>query len=131
MRNLRNSKGFTLIELMIVVVIIGILAAIAIPKFNNATAMAKEKEADLVLKNLYTMQNTYFAQWGAVRGQRWRSCRRSAGRTRTRSRATPTSTTRRSPSFDATADVCLALKGAATGYSPRSINTATGVIQDC
>jgi prepilin-type N-terminal cleavage/methylation domain-containing protein len=65
MRNLRNSKGFTLIELMIVVVIIGILAAIAIPKFGQASARAKEKEADGILKQYYTLQSAYYAQNGA------------------------------------------------------------------
>lgn len=64
MRNLRNRDGFTLIELMIVVVIIGILAAIAIPKFNNASARAKEKEADGILKQFYTLQQTYRAEHG-------------------------------------------------------------------
>jgi prepilin-type N-terminal cleavage/methylation domain-containing protein len=64
MRNLRNSKGFTLIELMIVVVIIGILAAIAIPKFGAASDRAKEKEADGILKQMYTLQSAYFAQHG-------------------------------------------------------------------
>jgi type II secretion system protein G len=63
-RSLRNNKGFTLIELMIVVVIIGILAALAIPRFNQATARAKEKEADGVLKAYYTMQQTYKAANG-------------------------------------------------------------------
>ena len=66
MRNLRNRKGFTLIELMIVVVIIGILAAIAIPKFNQASARAKEKEADGILKQIYTLQMTYTANHGAA-----------------------------------------------------------------
>jgi prepilin-type N-terminal cleavage/methylation domain-containing protein len=65
MRNLRNRKGFTLIELMIVVVIIGILAAIAIPKFNNASARAKEKEADGILSQVYRLQETYYAEHGA------------------------------------------------------------------
>jgi prepilin-type N-terminal cleavage/methylation domain-containing protein len=64
MRSIRNTKGFTLIELMIVVVIIGILAALAIPKFNNASARAKEREADGILKQIYTLQMTYYAQNG-------------------------------------------------------------------
>jgi type II secretion system protein G len=63
-RHLRNSKGFTLIELMIVVVIIGILAALAIPRFTQASARAKEKEADGILKQIFTLQNAYLANYG-------------------------------------------------------------------
>ena len=42
---LRKAKGFTLIELMIVVAIIGIMAAIAIPNFLNYMCKAKQSEA--------------------------------------------------------------------------------------
>ena len=65
MRNVRNNKGFTLIELMIVVVIIGILAAIAIPKFSSVSKNAKQAEAGPVLKQICTLALTYKDQRGA------------------------------------------------------------------
>jgi len=54
-----RQKGFTLIELMIVVVIIGILAALAIPRFMTATTRSKQSEAKGILKQVYTMQHAY------------------------------------------------------------------------
>ena len=61
-RFLTNKKGFTLIELMIVVAIIGILAAIAIPNFMAYQCKAKQSEAKGNLGNLRTMQEAYFAE---------------------------------------------------------------------
>lgn len=56
------KKGFTLIELMIVVAIIGILAAIAIPNFIKFQARAKTSEAKTNLKAVYTAQRAYFQE---------------------------------------------------------------------
>ncbi|WP_313146326.1 pilin [Stenotrophomonas sp.] len=51
---MKNQKGFTLIELMIVVAIIAILAAIAIPQYNDFTARAQMSEAYTLAAGLKT-----------------------------------------------------------------------------
>ena len=56
------QKGFTLIELMIVVAIIGILAAIAIPNFIKFQARSKQSEAKANLKAIFTAQKAYYQE---------------------------------------------------------------------
>lgn len=57
----RNRKGFTLIELMIVVAILGILAAVAIPAFLKYIKRSKSSEAVINLRKLYDGSVTYFS----------------------------------------------------------------------
>ncbi len=69
----RNEKGFTLIELMIVVAILGILAAIAIPNFMRFQAKSKQSEAKTNLGAIGTTaeawrseNDTYAATWAQL-----------------------------------------------------------------
>lgn len=59
----RNQKGFTLIELMIVIAIIGILAAIAIPQFAKYRARSFNASALSDCRNIRTDLEGHYAEW--------------------------------------------------------------------
>jgi prepilin-type N-terminal cleavage/methylation domain-containing protein len=60
-----KARGFTLVELMVVIVIIGILAAVAVPKFLDASSKAKASEFPTVLTAVYTGEMAYQAERGS------------------------------------------------------------------
>ena len=98
------QKGFTLIELMIVVAIIGILAAIAIPNFIKFQARSKQSEVKANLKAIYTAQKAYLQEkdrysgiiseigFSPERGNRYAYYVGGNSACEARSTATPTST---------------------------------------
>jgi type II secretion system protein G len=61
----RNQKGFTLVELLIVIIIIAVLAAIAIPKFANSTTKGKESTLRANLKVMRNAIDLFRADTGA------------------------------------------------------------------
>ncbi len=62
MKNARNQKGFTLVELMITVVIVGVLASVAIPLYQANVKRAKGSEAEAALGTIRTALRVYYAE---------------------------------------------------------------------
>lgn len=63
-----NDKGFTLIELMIVVGIIGILVAIAAPNFARYQSKARQSEAKIALSAIYGAEKSFYSEYSAYAG---------------------------------------------------------------
>ncbi len=61
----KKQDGFTLIELMIVVAIIGILSAIAIPNFARYQSKSRQSEAKIALASIYGGEKAFFAEYSA------------------------------------------------------------------
>jgi prepilin-type N-terminal cleavage/methylation domain-containing protein len=63
LKRLRNSKGFTLIELMIVIAIIGILAAVAIPQFAKYRSRSFNTQALGDTRTVKMEAQAYYSEW--------------------------------------------------------------------
>lgn len=65
MKNTRtlNQQGFSLVELMIVVAIIGLLAAVGVPQYQKFQARARQGEAKSALSALYASEQSFFGEW--------------------------------------------------------------------
>jgi len=68
MKRLRGDKGFTLVELLVVIVIIGILVAIAVPIFLNQREAAQKRAVESDVRNAIPVMETYYAEHGDYDG---------------------------------------------------------------
>ena len=60
-----NKKGFTLLELLVVVLIIGILSAVALPRYQKAVEKSRVTQAITLLKAVYDAQKVYYMANGS------------------------------------------------------------------
>jgi prepilin-type N-terminal cleavage/methylation domain-containing protein len=64
-RKRRRANGFSLIELLIVIAIILIILAVALPKLTNARRFAQEMAAEKAITTIHTAETQYYSQYGA------------------------------------------------------------------
>jgi len=62
LKKLKNNNGFSLTELMIAIVIIGVLSMVAIPKFMGTTTKAKLSEFSPILMQIYSLEEGFFQE---------------------------------------------------------------------
>ena len=60
-----KESGFTLIELVVVLAILGILIALAVPRYLSARKKAYKAEADNILQEAKTLEWAYYQQWNS------------------------------------------------------------------
>lgn len=65
---LNNSKGFNVVELMVAVVMVGIIAAIAVPAYQDFQSKARQKQGIKLLQGYYTSAQSAFAEFGLYPG---------------------------------------------------------------
>jgi type IV pilus assembly protein PilA len=121
-----TRKGFTLIELLIVVVIIGILAAIAIPKFANTKEKAVVSALRSDLRNLASVQETYWVDnrtyYGGVIPDPAFPLGLSNGVTITMVTATAAGWSARASAPTLTAQQCVMFYGTAPALAPATVD---------
>ncbi|MCR4662521.1 MAG: prepilin-type N-terminal cleavage/methylation domain-containing protein [Endomicrobiaceae bacterium] len=71
---MKRAKGFTLVELVIVIVIVGILSIVAVPIYRGYTRKAMASEGKALLGTIQTAQKVYFAEYAAFKGVTTTSC---------------------------------------------------------
>ena len=56
----KKNKGFSLTELLVVIVVIGVLILLAMPKFSSVVTRAKETEAKIMLKHIHSLEQAFY-----------------------------------------------------------------------
>jgi prepilin-type N-terminal cleavage/methylation domain-containing protein len=67
-RQHRGERGFTLIDLMVSVAIVGVLAAVAVPNYRRFTARARQVQAKLMLSGIYVAEQAFYAEKSSYTG---------------------------------------------------------------
>ena len=62
----KEENGFTVIELILVLMIFGILSVIALPQFSSVSNKAKQKEASVIVSSILKSAKAHQAEWGSL-----------------------------------------------------------------